>query len=112
MEHTFEYYITITTRATGEGFNTPSFTTGVDGTEAAYDAWRKACDFAEAIGATWCDLWWGETGEVVASLREDEDEDDLGFDDDLFNDDAPIEWNDEELECGFNPYEGCYDWDC
>ena len=108
MEHTFEYYITITTRATGEGFNTPSFTVGVDGTEAAYDAWRRACDFAEAIGATWCDLWWGETGEVVASLREDdEDEDDADLeeclDEDFFEDD---------LEMGFDPYEGDYTWDC
>lgn len=41
MEHTFEYYITITTRANGEGFDTPSFTVGVDGTEAAYDACAK-----------------------------------------------------------------------
>lgn len=104
MEHTFEYYITITTRATGEGFNTPSFTVGVDGTEAAYDAWRKACDFAEAIGATWCDLWWGETGEVVASLRDALPEND--------DEDEDFDCDEADLEMGFDPYEGDYTWDC
>lgn len=97
MEHTFEYYITITTTTRDCGFNTPSFTTGVDGTEAAYEAFRKACDFAEAIGADYCDLWSGETGEVVASL-EDDDED--------------FDCDDADLECGFDPYEGDYTWDC
>ena len=62
----------------------------------------------EAIGATWCDLWWGETGEVVASLREDDEDDDDAdleecLDEDFFED---------GLEMGFDPYEGNYTWDC
>lgn len=104
MTQPFNYYVTI--RKGGQ-----EFTTGINGTEAAYELWNQACNFAKAVGAEHCDLWWGETGEVVVGL-DDEDEDDNGFDEELFNDNAPIEWNDEELECGFNPYEGCYDWDC
>ena len=45
------------------------------------------------------------TGEVVATITyENEDEEEENWDDD-FRDD----WGD---EIGFNPYEGCYDYDC
>ena len=43
----------------------------VDGCEAAYAAYRMACDMAELTGAT-VDLWDSETGEVLACNGEDE----------------------------------------
>ena len=89
MERNF-YYISLR-----EGSR--EFTIGVDNTEAAYEAWRRACDFAEAAGISCCDLWWGETGEVVASLQDDEEDYDC---------------DSADLECGFDPYEGDYTWDC
>ena len=83
------------------------FTVTISGTEAAYEAWRKACDFAEAAGISYCDLWWYDTGEVVASLDNEDDEDEADLEecleDDFFEDD---------LEMGFDPYEGDYTWDC
>lgn len=102
METTCTYYLTI--RLGGE-----SITRGINGTEAAYAAYRKACELAELIDSgedAWVDLWWGETGEVVASLR-DEDEDDANLDECLEED-----FFEDDLEMGFDPYEGGYTWDC
>ena len=73
----------------------------VEGTECAYSAYRKACEFAEIVGKT-ASLVWAETGEVIESSDDD---------DEYVNDD----WNDYEPdvdETGFDPYEGCYTGDC
>ena len=43
----------------------------VSGCEAAYEAFRKACDFAEILGLMVC-LVDGETGEVLADNQGDE----------------------------------------
>lgn len=99
METTHLYYITLVTVTDG---HTSDFEVGFDDTEAAYAAFEKACAFAEAIGALHCDLWWGDTGEVVASLPSDEEDED----------DSEEEWDDCDLEVGFDPYLGDYTWDC
>jgi hypothetical protein len=73
----------------------------IEGTECAYSAYRKACEFAEIVGKT-ASLVWAETGEVIESSDDD---------DEYVNDD----WDDDEPdadETGFDPYEGCYTWDC
>lgn len=44
------------------------------------------------------------TGEVVATITYEDEDEEENWDDD-FRDD----WDD---EVGFNPYEGCYDYDC
>ena len=103
METTHLYYITLVTVTDG---HTSDLTVGFDDTEAAYAAFDKACAFAEAIGALHCDLWWGDTGEVVASLASDEEDEDS---EEEYED---FDLDEADLECGFNPYEGCYDWDC
>lgn len=41
------------------------------GCEAAYAAFRKACEFAEILSLR-VDLWDGETGEVLASSDDEE----------------------------------------
>lgn len=41
------------------------------GCEAAYEAFRKACEFADVLGLR-VDLWDGETGEVLACSDEEE----------------------------------------
>ena len=71
----------------------------IDGCEAAYNAFHKMCDFAEITGLTVC-LYDSETGEVVADNEEEED-----FEEDFDFDEA-------DLEVGYNPYMGGYDWDC
>lgn len=43
----------------------------VYGAEAAYDAWRKGADFADAVGQ-WCDLIDANTGEVLETTFADE----------------------------------------
>ena len=45
----------------------------VDGCEAAYEAYRKACDLCKAVGATNAALWDAETFEVLADLGSEED---------------------------------------
>ena len=82
-----------------------------DGTDLAFGSTTKpvnlkeAMDFIESkvnedltiIDAFLCDAY---TGEVVATLeRENED-----FIDDYYEPDYD--------ECGYNPYMGCYDFDC
>lgn len=88
-----------------------------DGTELTYGGdeskpmnLKEAMDFLEkkmredltVIDAFLCDA---ETGEVVATLeRENED----FADEDWYAD----EWRDDYDEVGYNPYMGCYDFDC
>jgi len=45
----------------------------VDGCEAAYEAYRKACDLCEAVGANNAAIWDAETYEVLADLCGEED---------------------------------------
>lgn len=44
----------------------------ISGCEFAWEAYRKACEFAEMVGKD-CALVDAETGEVIAHLDEDED---------------------------------------
>ena len=83
----------------------------VDGTNLAFGSTTKPVNFKEAVDfieskvkedltivdAFICDAY---TGEVVATIeRENED-----FIDDYYEPDYD--------ECGYNPYMGCYDFDC
>ena len=72
----------------------------VSGCEAAYEAYTSACKLAELIGAD-CALIDTTTDEICAMFtdipEESEDEDD---------------YEDDYSECGYNPYMGCYDYDC
>lgn len=48
---------------------------GLNGCEAAYEAYRAACEFCELTGGR-CELIDGETGEILEDFGfEDEDED-------------------------------------
>lgn len=70
----------------------------VSGTEIAYEVFRKAADLADLIGED-AYLVNGETGEIIVDTVED---------------DSPLDWyTDEDFdECGFDPYGGCYTYDC
>lgn len=70
----------------------------VSGTEFANEAFDKAMDLAELLNET-CSLAQGETGEVIAFYNPEEEEDY----------EEPVDIDD---ECGFDPYEGCYTYDC
>lgn len=70
--------------------------TEVEGVEAAYEVYRHAEAIADMVGK-YASLVDGETGEVLAD-NWDEDED--------------TEPSDDYCECGFDPYEGCYTFDC
>lgn len=74
----------------------------VSGTEAAYKAWRLACDLADYLGTT-ADLVDGETGEVLESND---------WDDENKPSDEELEEGFDPLEMGFDPYEGTYTFDC
>lgn len=80
-----KYYIYIENRMVVE----------VEGCEAAYAAYTKATELADMVGET-AHLVDGETGEIIASSDEFWDE----------------ELSDANLECGFDPYVGCYTDDC
>lgn len=69
----------------------------INGTEYAYEVWAKVKELAELLGKT-ADLTWDETDEVVAFYDPEEEscEEPADIDDD----------------CGFDPYEGCYTYDC
>ena len=69
----------------------------VDGCEAAYEAYRAACVLAAAAGAVTAAIWDTETTEVLADLASEDEAEDYEPDYD---------------ECGFDPYEGCYTFDC
>ena len=71
------------------------FVAEVEGCEAAYAAYTKATELADMVGET-VHLVDGETGEIIASSDE-------------FWDEEPSDAN---LECGFDPYAGCYTDDC
>ena len=69
----------------------------VDGYDIAWEAYRAACHLAEAIGADNAAIWDTQTTEVLADMEgEDEGED----------------YEPDYDECGFDPYEGCYTFDC
>ena len=70
--------------------------TSVDGTEFAYEAWAKVRELAELLGVR-ASMVANEDLEVVAEY----DPEDFGDEPDDIDDD-----------CGFDPYEGCYTWDC
>lgn len=65
----------------------------VDGMDYAGEVWVKAKELAELLGV-FAFMVWDETGELIASTGEEEEPADI--DDD----------------CGFDPYEGCYTYDC
>ena len=76
----------------------------VEGGEATYACWEATKTIAEMTGRSAC-LVWDETAEVIESFNNEDD------DDEYVNDD----WDDYEPdadETGFDPYEGCYTWDC
>ena len=72
----------------------------VMGVEAAWEAYNKAIAFADAVGAQ-VDLCDAETLEVIASTWQEPEWDGEG---DL---EEPY-----DLDMGFDPYEGCYTYDC
>ena len=70
-------------------------------TNAAYTCYEAAKTIGEFTGKQ-ISLVWDETGEVVAYQLSAKDEDEY------FNDD-PADIDD---DCGFDPYEGCFTFDC
>ena len=78
-----KYYIYIENRMVAE----------VEGCEFAWEVYRKTAELAEMLGEI-ANLVDGETGEVIESSDDWED----------YEPDAD--------ECGFDPYEGCYTYDC
>ena len=73
----------------------------ITGDEAAYEVYTKACEFAETIGAR-VDFLDAETGEVLASFGDDED----------YEPDDDYEPGDIDSDFGYDPYCGCYTYDC
>lgn len=82
-----KYYIYIENRMVAE----------VEGNEFAWEAYRKTCELADMLGEI-ASLVDGETGEVLES-SDDWDDYDEDYEPDVD-------------ECGFDPYEGCYTYDC
>ena len=81
------YYIYITNNLIAE----------VSGVEAAWAAYQKTCELADMLGKT-ASLVDGETGEVIA-YSDDWEEENEDYEPDID-------------ECGFDPYEGSYTYDC
>lgn len=73
------------------------FVAEVEGCEAAYAAYLNATAIADLSGEV-AHLVDGETGEIITSSDE-------YYDDELDDYEA-------DLECGFDPYEGGYTYDC
>ena len=71
--------------------------TTVEGTEIAYACYKSACEIADMTGEV-ASLVCDETGETVA------------YSDDF--DDYDRDYEPDVDETGFDPYEGCYTWDC
>lgn len=69
----------------------------ISGTEYAYEVYAKTCELADLLGKDVC-LVWDDNAEVVAYY--DPDAEDYEEPADIDND------------CGFDPYEGCYTYDC
>lgn len=65
----------------------------IDGMDYAGEVWVKTKELAELLGV-FAFMVWDETGELIASTGEEEEPADI--DDDY----------------GFDPYEGCYTYDC
>ena len=84
---------------------TPIATT--DGTDYTYAVWRRTVELAEVIGTT-ASLVWDDTREVVEEY--DPDQLDIEDEEDPWDEDEEYLNGDEEM--GFDPYEGCYTWDC
>lgn len=84
---------------------TPIATT--DGTDYTYAVWRRTVELAELIGTT-ASLIWDDTREVVEEY--DPDQLDIEDKEDPWDEDEEYLNGDEEM--GFNPYEGCYTYDC
>lgn len=81
-----KYYIYIENRMVAE----------VEGNEFAWEAYRKTSELADMLGEI-AHLVDGETGEVLESSDDWDD-----YDEDY----------EPDLEMGFDPYEGCYTYDC
>ena len=69
----------------------------VSGADFAYEVYAKASELADMLGET-VHLVDGETGEVIASSDDWDD----------YDEDYEPDYD----ECGFDPYEGCFTWDC
>ena len=82
-----KFYIYITNKEIAE----------VEGIDYAYEVYRKTCELADLLGLV-AHLVDGETGEVLESS------DDEGEGESDYEPDAD--------EVGFDPYEGCYTYDC
>ena len=72
----------------------------VRGIEYAYKVFKKTAELADLLGKT-ASLVWDGNGEEVASYPDEEDPEE---------DWEEPDWDD--LESGFDPYEGCYTYDC
>ena len=75
------------------------FVTEIGGTEVAYDCYFSTQTLARVSGKT-LSLIDKETGEVVAFFDPDSEEEE------------EYEEYDDYDECGFDPYCGCYTYDC
>lgn len=82
-----KYYIYIENRMVAE----------VEGVDFAWEVYHKTCELAEMLGQI-THLVSGETGEIIES-SDDWDDYDKDYEPDYD-------------ECGFDPYEGCYTYDC
>ena len=82
-----KFYIYITNKEIAE----------VEGMDCACEVYHKTCELADMLGLV-AHLVDGNTGEVLAS-SDDEDEDEGDYEPDAD-------------ETGFDPYEGCYTYDC
>ena len=67
--------------------------TEVAGYDFAWETYRKTCELADLLGEI-AHLVDGETGEIIESSEDWE------------------EYEPDVDECGFDPYEGCYTYDC
>ena len=77
-----------------------------DGTEYAYAVWRKTKELAKLIDTS-ASLVWDDTAEEVESYEPDQ----LEFVE--VEEEEEPEWEEPDWdEGGFNPYLGCYDFDC
>lgn len=79
----------------------------IAGTECAYAVYHKTVEIAEILGKS-ASLVWDDSGEEVASYGEDDDDEPLTE----LTDEEYDEYLDEADETGFDPYEGCYTFDC
>ena len=82
-----KFYIYITNKEIAE----------VEGIDYAYEVYRKTCELADLLGLV-AHLVDGETGEVIESSYE--------------WDEGKSDYEPDADEVGFDPYEGCYTYDC